>query len=78
MPLYEYQCRDCHNQTELLIRSSTEQPVCPKCASKKMDKLLSVSAAPVISSGSLPVCSPAPSGGCGKPQCGSGGCMFGG
>jgi putative FmdB family regulatory protein len=79
MPLYEYHCRECDQQVEILVRSSTEQPACPDCGSDELDRLISVPAAPVMSAGSLPVCAPQPaSGGCGRPQCGTGGCMFGG
>ncbi|MCA9105107.1 MAG: zinc ribbon domain-containing protein [Pirellulaceae bacterium] len=74
MPLYEYRCQDCQRECELLIRGS-EQPVCPSCQSKRLEKQLSVPAAPSMSERSLPIASEG--GGCGKPQCASG-CMFGG
>lgn len=73
MPLYEYECKECHRVVEVLIRSS-EKPECPQCGSKKLDKQLSVPAAPAMGTGSLPVCG-VPQATCGKPQCGSG-CMF--
>src|SRR6478609_2158877 len=41
MPLYEYACQECGKESELLVNSST-QPVCPKCGSSKIDKLLSI------------------------------------
>lgn len=73
MPLYEYHCDACDANVELLIRSANEKPVCPKCESTKLTKLLSVPAGHVAgsSSSSLPMMPP---GGCGKPQCGMGGC----
>jgi putative FmdB family regulatory protein len=71
MPLYEYACRDCDAEFELLIRGS-EVPQCPECESDRLQKLLSVPAA--HNSHELPVCSPAPAGGCGLPQCGQGIC----
>jgi putative FmdB family regulatory protein len=74
MPLYEYHCQACQHDVEVLVRNSQEKPECPDCGSKKLEKLLSVPATPSIASGSLPV---ANQGGCGRPQCGSGGCMFG-
>jgi len=78
MPIFEYTCRACQSDCELLIRGG-EKPVCPQCGSSKLDKHLSVVAAHVRgSSGSLPVCDPAPSGNCGLPQCGMGGCQFDG
>ena len=57
MPLYEYQCQGCHETVELLVRSSTEQPVCPRCGSPKLDKQLSVAASPAIAGQSLPTAS---------------------
>jgi putative FmdB family regulatory protein len=75
MPLYEYACRDCSSEFELLIRAN-EKPHCPKCDSKKLEKLLSVPAAHTAGSRELPTCRPSPPGGCGLPQCGSGGCMM--
>jgi putative FmdB family regulatory protein len=79
MPLYEFDCQACQEHSELLVRSTSEKPCCPKCGSQKMQKLLSIISAPVIQGGKgthstheLPS-----TGGCGKPQCGTGGCMFG-
>lgn len=73
MPLYEYSCRDCEAQFELLIRGG-EEPRCPECESDDLEKLLSVPAAHTASSHELPVCRPTSSGGCGLPQCGMGEC----
>jgi putative FmdB family regulatory protein len=73
MPLYEYSCRKCDSEFELLIRGS-EQPECPACHSTRLEKLFSVPAAHTQGSRDLPMCNPAPSGGCGLPQCGTGGC----
>ena len=64
MPLYEYACQECGKESELLVNSST-QPVCPKCGSSKIDKLLSIVSAP--SRGSSPGGGPQSSGGlCGS------------
>jgi hypothetical protein len=61
-----------------LIRSGQDKPVCPRCGSAKMTKLLSSIAMPVIQGGKAPQRSSEPiPGNCGRPQCGSGGCMFG-
>jgi putative FmdB family regulatory protein len=73
MPLYEYQCKECQREAEVLVRGA-EKPECPACGSKKMEKLLSVSAAPNTHGSNLPTTSTAPQT-CGRPQCGSG-CMF--
>ena len=45
MPLYEYQCDDCREPAELLIRGD-ERPNCPACGSPRLTKLLSVVASP--------------------------------
>lgn len=50
MPLFEYQCADCQKEFELLIRGS-EEPVCPVCGSKDVDKLISTSALKTVDSG---------------------------
>ena len=44
MPIYEYQCLECGEKFEKLVRS-TNSPVkieCPKCGGRKVEKLLSV------------------------------------
>jgi putative FmdB family regulatory protein len=74
VPIYEYSCRGCKHEFELLIRGQ-EQPECPTCHSRDLEKQFSVPAAHSNSSKELPLCSPAPSsGGCGLPQCGQGRC----
>jgi putative FmdB family regulatory protein len=40
MPLYEYQCRACSREFELLVRHG-ETPVCSSCGSEDLQKLLS-------------------------------------
>lgn len=66
MPLYEYECRDCQAQVELLIQPG-EQPKCPTCGSDNLSKLLSVVAAPTRDTSASPM--PRPGGSCG-PGCG--------
>lgn len=73
MPLYEYHCDACDADFELLVRS-TEQPACPSCHSPRLEKRLSVPAAPVSGS-SLPVAGE-PWQGCGRRGCGPGGCAM--
>ena len=69
MPIYEFQCKDCSERFETLVRSS-DTPACPKCESEHLQKLISAhaisSGAPDTPCGSAP-CSPAP-------RCGMGGC----
>ena len=69
MPLYEYSCQKCSRQIELLVRGD-EKPVCPHCESTKLNKLLSVVSGHVASGGG----NSAEAEGCGRPQCGMGGC----
>ena len=70
MPLYEFHCKQCEADFELLMRSD-EQAACPDCGTKKVEKLFSVPAAHSGgSTGDLPI-----AGGCGRPQCGTGGCQ---
>jgi putative FmdB family regulatory protein len=76
MPLYEYTCKKCHRDFELLIRGQ-EAPECPTCGSRQLQKLLSIPAAHTASSKSLPMCPAAPPGGCGSGPCGLGGCGLG-
>jgi len=74
MPLYEYRCKDCDRQSELLVKSLDAKPECPECGSVQLEKLLSVIGAPVISSaGNSRQSDPGP---CGRSQCARG-CMFG-
>lgn len=74
MPIYEYECKTCDHTIELLLRSSSDQPVCPECGESELEKVFSVPASPAVRDGSsLPV-----SGGesCGAPRCCGGGCDF--
>lgn len=73
MPLYEYLCPKCDKTVEVLVRTQTEKPECPECGYTKIQKQLSVAAAPAISGGKLSSAGEAPT--CGRSQCQSG-CMF--
>lgn len=44
MPLYEYLCRECDHEVELLVRSG-EEPSCPDCEGGQLVRLLSVPSA---------------------------------
>lgn len=75
MPIYEYQCRQCEKEFELLIRGQ-EQPACPECGSDQLQRLMSAPAAHTASGDSLPTCNdswPVPT--CGRPECQQGGCQ---
>jgi len=75
MPLYEYTCRKCNSDFELLIRSD-ETPACPDCGSRKLEKHLSVAAAHTAGSGPLPICGAPSMAACGRPECDRGRCAF--
>jgi putative FmdB family regulatory protein len=71
MPLFEYECRACHHQFELLVRESTEL-ACPSCRGTQLDKQLSVFAVSAPGA-SRPVRAMSPCGSCGHPD-GPGSC----
>ncbi len=78
MPIYEYHCEPCEHTFETLIRSGGDTAQCPRCGNHEVARQLSVPAAAQTGrgrAGDLPVCgTPAPSFGCGRPQCGGGVC----
>ena len=43
MPVYDFSCRACNHQFELLVRGK-KVPVCPECASEDLERLLSLPA----------------------------------
>ena len=75
MPIYEYTCGDCEGEFELLIRGG-DQPACPDCGGRQLQKRLSVPAAHSAGTSQLPICEGPVGGGCGLPQCGMGGCQM--
>jgi putative FmdB family regulatory protein len=58
MPVFEYRCESCGEQLELFLRTARETPECPKCSSKKLEKLMSVPAGHVSSGRDLPIAGP--------------------
>ncbi len=40
MPIYEYECRACHNEFELIVLKDTV-PACPACQGQDLERLLS-------------------------------------
>ena len=77
MPIYEFQCKACGKESEVLVRSSDWKGTpCPKCGSTKLMKKLSVFASGKESSsgGSMPPCG---MGGGGGHSCSGGCCGFG-
>lgn len=41
MPIYEYQCRRCGNEFELLVLKASPTPACTECKSEDIEQLLS-------------------------------------
>ena len=41
MPIYEYECRDCHHRFEAIVRVN-DSPVCPSCESANLERLISM------------------------------------
>jgi putative FmdB family regulatory protein len=73
MPIFEYQCSDCDDTFELLMRSDT-RIACPSCDSPRVVKKLSLFAAQVKKKdSSFPQCHTGHSG-CDLGKCGSGFC----
>jgi putative FmdB family regulatory protein len=69
MPLYEYECQKCEHVFEELVFGA-EPVTCPKCLSRKLERLLSVPAKPQVENGSagLPMTCQSDGPPCG-PQC---------
>src|ERR1700730_17058590 len=40
MPIYEYECRSCHHQFEVLVLKGTV-PACPECHTRDLERLQS-------------------------------------
>ncbi len=77
MPLFEYQCRDCGNVFEVLLRSAADRPgKCPQCGAARLEKKF---AAFNPASGGVTHERACPSGGaCPAPSaCSGGSCPFG-
>ena len=41
MPIYEYECRDCRQRFEAIVRSN-DSPSCPSCQSVNLERLISL------------------------------------
>ena len=74
MPIFEYVCRECENQFELLVQGTTKIE-CPSCQSDALDKQLSVFAAATKSGDSNQAIPMGSCGSCGYPR-GPGACSM--
>ena len=45
MPIYDFTCQECGEQSEVLVRGES-QPECPRCGSERMTRLLPLVASP--------------------------------
>ena len=43
MPIFEYRCKGCDNEFEMLVLKATV-PACPKCAGTELERLISLAA----------------------------------
>ncbi len=65
MPIYEFHCDKCDEDSEILVRSSRWKGTkCPHCGSSKLSKKLSVFASTVAESSAAPACDGNGSGAC--------------
>jgi putative FmdB family regulatory protein len=70
MPLYEFRCRSCEREFELLLRPG-EASACPHCREQQLERLMSAAAGHVAGV-RLPVasaCPPPAAGPCGPGCC---------
>ncbi len=53
MPIYEFKCKECGHEFELIMRASAnkEEVTCPKCHAKNPERLMSAFSAGTSSSG---------------------------
>jgi putative FmdB family regulatory protein len=66
MPLYEYRCRACGHEFEVLTRAADADAVaCQACASRKVTRLLSTFA---VHGAAAAAPEPGPCGACGAPE----------
>jgi putative FmdB family regulatory protein len=72
VPIYEYQCCDCGEQFEYLVRGD-DKAVCPSCGSRKLDKQISAAATHMAGSGGAS-CPARDMGVCRDSHCHGGGC----
>ncbi|MDR1817255.1 MAG: hypothetical protein LBR07_03545 [Puniceicoccales bacterium] len=73
MPIFEFECRDCHEVAEIFVTPS-RPPVCPKCGGKHLEKHLSLFATngPAGSAAGGAAGGKKSGGGCGCGHCGCG------
>lgn len=70
MPIYEYQCLECGEKFEKLVRSMNSAPEikCPKCGGQEVKKVFSTFGIAASGSASEPICPTCSSGVCSLPR----------
>ena len=68
MPIYEFNCNECDERFEILFRSFSDKqkPICPKCETRDVTRLMSMFATSSTNKGSS---SGKSCGGCSAPSC---------
>jgi putative FmdB family regulatory protein len=75
MPIFEYVCKQCDHRFETIVNASTRVE-CPACASRRLEKQLSVFATSVKDPQAQRAAAPVgPCGSCGDPR-GPGACSM--
>jgi putative FmdB family regulatory protein len=74
MPLFEYSCKTCTTQFEVLVRGS-ETPECPSCRGTSLERKLSTFAAHTASGAPVRMSGAGACGSCGDPR-GPGACSM--
>jgi putative FmdB family regulatory protein len=74
MPIFEYACKDCDRQFEVLVRAQ-ETPECPACHGHELERRLSTFAARTTGASSVGMPSIGGCGACGDPR-GPGSCSI--
>jgi len=74
MPLFEYSCRQCEQQFELLVRGN-QTPECPSCRGTELERRQSVFAAHTTGGHAAEAMPAGPCGACGDPR-GPGACSI--
>lgn len=70
MPIYEFHCASCEQDSEVLVRSTDWRGTkCPHCGSNRLDKKFSTFASAVAGESAAPACTGQPKS-CG--MCGTG------
>jgi putative FmdB family regulatory protein len=49
MPIFEYRCRECGAKFEKIVQNGSTEITCTRCASKRVEQLLSVFAVSGVS-----------------------------